>query len=78
MPNINFISTSEELDAIDFDYQLPIGSLPKLFRNNEIDFQKQEIGYLRANQSHAEHLKKELKLHDGPLIGISWASFNSN
>ena len=51
LPNINFISTSEELDSINFDYQLPIGSLPKLFRNNEIDFQKQEIGYLKANQS---------------------------
>ena len=76
LPNIKFIATSEELDAIDFDYQLPIGSLPKLFRNNEIDFQKQKIGYFRANQSYAEHLKKKLKLHDAPLIGISWASFN--
>ena len=53
-----------------------IGSLPKLFRKNEIDFQKTEIGYLKANQSYAEHLKRELKLNDGPLIGISWASFN--
>ena len=76
LPNINFISKSEELDKIDFDYQLPIGSLPKLFRKNEIDFQKTEIGYLKANQSYAKHLKKELKLNDRPLIGISWASFN--
>ncbi len=73
--NIDFISTIRELDDIDFDYQLPMGSLPRLFRNNEIDFKKSEIGYLKADQKYVKHLKKNLDISK-PLVGISWASFN--
>ena len=76
MPDINFISSKEELEEIDFNYQLPIGSLPRLFRNNEADFRKSEVGYLKADQNYVKHLKKKLNLSDRPLVGVSWASFN--
>ena len=76
IPNIDFISTKEELDDIDFDYQLPIGSLPRLFRNNEFDFLKSEAGYLEADQKYVELLRKKINFGDRPLVGISWASFN--
>ena len=76
IPNIDFISTTEELDDIDFDYQLPIGSLPRLFRNNEINFLESEVGYLKADPKYVKHLKKKINLSNRPLVGISWASFN--
>ena len=76
MPDIDFISSKEELESIDFHYQLPIASLPRLFRNNEIDFRKSEVGYLKADQNCVKHLKKKLNLNDRRLVGISWASFN--
>lgn len=76
MPSIKFISSKEQIDNIDFDYQLPIGSLPRLFRNNEIDFQKSRVGYLKADQNYVNHLKKKLNLANRPLVGLSWASFD--
>ena len=54
-----------------------MGSLPRLFRNSEKDFNKTREGYLKADMDRVEILCKELGVEDKKVIGISWKSFKS-
>lgn len=54
------------------DCQLPIGSLPGLFRREWADF-PDHTGYLRADPSRVAYWRNRLAaLGNGPAIGISW------
>lgn len=60
------------LASNDFDYQLPIGSLPKYFRNKDEDFQGC-LAYLKACDRHVGFWKERLDgLGSGLKVGISW------
>ena len=39
-----------KIDDEDFDYHLPMGSLPRLFRSDIKDFENTATGYLKADK----------------------------
>ena len=78
MPGINFKKyTPGNFDGEEFDYHSPIGSLPRLFRNSEKDFDRAITGYLKADPKRVDLLRDELGLKGKKVVGISWKSFNS-
>lgn len=57
-----------------FDYHIPIGSLPKLFRNKIDDFKNQKP-FIKVNEEMSSDFKNKLsKYKDEILIGICWRS----
>ena len=78
MPGIDFLPAAKGSVPEDrFDYQLPMGSLPRLFRNSEEDFYRTRKSYLKAEMARVEKLRKELGVEGRKVIGISWKSFKS-
>jgi ADP-heptose:LPS heptosyltransferase len=59
-----------------YDYQLPIGSLGRLFRPTFANFAMQPQGYLRADSAQVARFAKKLSAREKPLVGISWWSQN--
>ena len=59
-----------------FDYQLPIGSLGKFYRNNQKSFENQPISFLKPNEIEANRIKGQLKKESKKICGISWKSKN--
>ena len=75
MPGINFKKyTPGNFDGEEFDYHSPMGSLPRLFRNSEKDFERVIRGYLKADPKRVELLRDELGLKGKKVVGISWKS----
>ena len=77
MPEINFVKDIKELQKVECDYHLPLGSVPGLIRNDISDFDRTVKGYLKADPERVEAIRKELKLDGKTVIGISWKSFKS-
>ena len=77
MPEINFVKDLEELQDVECDYHLPLGSVPGLIRNDISDFDRTVKGYLKADPQRVESIRNELNLEGKTVIGISWKSFNS-
>ena len=89
--NINFLPLGDKnisdndynkkvslLKKINFNYQISTASLPKFFRNEISDFEKNPTNFFKTNDKKKANLKKEL-IYDPKkkIIGISWTSFNS-
>ena len=74
MPEINFV---KDIEGIECEYHLPLGSVPGLIRNDISDFDRTVKGYLKADPKRVESIRDELKLEDKTVVGISWKSFNS-
>ena len=77
MPEINFVNDKEELQNVECEYHLPMGSVPGLIRNDISDFDRTVTGYLKADPQRVEALRNELGLDGKVVIGISWKSFES-
>ena len=77
MPEINFVNDVDELQDVDCDYNLPLGSVPGLIRNDISDFDRTVTGYLKADPERVESIRNELQLDGKTVIGISWKSFNT-
>ena len=77
MPDIRFLSKPEQIGEQEFDYHLPMGSLPRLLRSSAEDFEKTVKGYLKADADRVEVLRQELNVGDRKIIGISWKSIKS-
>ena len=77
MPDINFVKDLEELQDVECEYHLPLGSVPGLIRNDISDFDRTVKGYLKADPQRVESIRNELKLEDKMVIGISWKSFQT-
>lgn len=75
MPNIQFIDQHTVLDDGLFDAHLPLGSLPKYFRNTWTDFPLR-ASYLCADSARAKGLRDVLCSYGKPVIGLSWRSTN--
>ena len=59
------------------DYQTPIGSLCKWYRNSREDFAASNRQYLRADPIRKAELARHYReLGNGPLVGICWRSGN--
>jgi tetratricopeptide (TPR) repeat protein len=74
--NVTFISAAEKLLDSKYDYQLPMGSLGKFFRNSIEDFSPQPTGYLKADEIKSNLLKQKLKKNKQNICGIAWMSKN--
>ena len=74
MPEINFVKDIEELQNVECDYHLPLGSVPGLIRNDISDFDRTVKGYLKADPERVEAIRDELNLKGKTVIGISWKS----
>ncbi len=77
MPEINFVKDIEELQSVEREYHLPLGSVPGLIRNDISDFDRTVKGYMKADPQRVESIRNELKLEDKMVVGISWTSFKS-
>ena len=77
MPEINFVKDVEELQKVESDYYLPLGSVPGLIRNDISDFDRTVTGYFKADPQRVEAIRNELGLGNKTVIGISWKSFKS-
>ena len=77
MPGVIFKPYRGKIEDVEFDYHLPMGSLPRLFRNSEKDFERATTGYLRADPKRVEDLSQELGIGNKKVIGISWKSIKS-
>jgi tetratricopeptide (TPR) repeat protein len=75
--DIIYYGIEEKIPEDEYDYHIPIGSLPLYFRTDLQSFKKNNGAYLKANNIRVENLKSKL-LSDGSnkLIGISWHSTN--
>jgi len=75
--NIKFISSKENLDEQDYEFHLPIGSLPRFYRNDLSDFIGKNDSYLKTNQLLDEKIGIEFnKYNNKRKIGVSWKSKN--
>ena len=74
--NVTFISGAEKLLDSKYDYQLPMGSLGKFFRNSIEDFSSQPTGYLKADEMKSNLLKQKIKKNKQNICGIAWMSKN--
>jgi tetratricopeptide (TPR) repeat protein len=74
--NVTFISGAEKLLDSKYDYQLPMGSLGKFFRNSIEDFSFQPTGYLKADEMKSNLLKQKIKKNKQNICGIAWMSKN--
>ena len=77
MPEINFVQDIEELQNVECDYHLPLGSVPGLIRNDISDFDRTVTGYLKADPQRVDLIRKELQLDGKSAIGVSWKSLSS-
>jgi len=77
MPGVVFKPYKNKIDDEDFDYHLPMGSLPRLFRSDIKDFENTVTGYLKADKERVESLREELGLGNKKVVGISWKSIKS-
>jgi tetratricopeptide (TPR) repeat protein len=75
--NVNFISQFDILDENLYDYQLPITSVGKFFRNSIYDFESHPKAYLKSDKTQVEVLKKKFNKYSQKICGISWFSKNS-
>ena len=75
--DVIYYGMEEKIPEDEYDYHIPIGSLPLYYRTNLQSFKKNNGAYLKANNIRVENLRSEL-LSDGcnKLIGISWHSTN--
>ena len=75
--NINFISSKMEFDEENYDFHLPIGSLPKFYRNHINDFLGKNEKYLNTSSVIDEQICVNFnKYKNKRKIGVSWKSKN--
>ena len=77
MPGIKFFGDTKEFEKQAFDYHMPMGSLPRLFRSDIKDFDRTAHGYLKADKLRVDILRREMGLEGKRVIGISWKSIRS-
>ena len=78
MPGIKFFGDTKEFEKQAFDYHMPMGSLPRLFRSDIKDFDRTAHGYLKADKLRVDTLRQEMGLEGKRVIGISWKSGGSS
>ena len=73
--NIIYLSDRSSVQEADYDFHIPMASLPRVFRPSLESFNESSKGYLHCLNDKASELKKViLKSDKKKLIGISWAS----
>jgi tetratricopeptide (TPR) repeat protein len=74
---IVFINDKKEIDGLDYEFHIPMGSLPMYYRNSINEFPKEKVNYLKADEDKTNKYKEMIKSnYPGKIIGISWDSKN--
>ena len=76
MPGIEFLATKGLALEDSFDYQLPMGSLPRLLEIVKKTSIRQKKSYFKADMTKRATLA-ELGIEGRKVMGISWKSFKS-
>ena len=75
--DIIYYRSEEKLPEDQYDFHIPIGSLPLYFRTDKQSFKKNNRPYLKADNRKVENLRSELiSASYNDLVGISWHSTN--
>ena len=74
MPAFEFVDLSSVSDAMDLKEQLPLGSLPRLFRPDLASFNRARHPYLKADTDRSAALRHKITREDRLVCGISWSS----
>lgn len=74
MPGFEFIDLAGVGDDLDFAEQLPLGSLPGLFRSTVERFRKARHPFLVADPVRARTLREKITRPGKLVCGVSWAS----
>lgn len=72
-PTLRFIAQDAQLADGDFEYHLPIGDLPKLFRHKREAFNLQAVAYLKAESHRTTQLTGILPTGT-TIVGLAWAT----
>ena len=71
--NVEVLHQDTSIERLEYDFHIPIGSLPKFFRKQPEDFQSTSAGYLEADKRKSNLLRNSLCQNSGQkLIGLSW------
>jgi tetratricopeptide (TPR) repeat protein len=74
MPKIRFVNRTTEVPESDYDYHLPIGSLPRLLRPSIDSFANHKGTYLSADPQRISSVRECGPSNDRVRIGLSWGS----
>ena len=77
--NIKFVDKLKKTITGKFDAQIPIGSLPMLFRRNLESFARYKRGYFRPNDVMVSKIRDNISCPENfEIIGVSWFSNSIN
>ncbi|MCZ8253601.1 MAG: tetratricopeptide repeat protein [Hylemonella sp.] len=74
MPGFDFVDLATVSDTLDFSEQLPLGSLPRLFRPDLASFSRARLPYLRADTQRCAALRHRIAREGKLICGVSWSS----
>ena len=71
--DITYYSRDANVSEDEYDFHIPMGSLPLTFRKSLDSFKNSAPGFLKCNMARAESIKGQLLHEPGKkLVGISW------
>ena len=79
-PNdITYYSRDAHVSEDEYDFHIPMGSLPLTFRRSLDSFENSASGFLKCNMARAKSIKSQLSHEQGKkLVGISWKTKSPN
>jgi len=71
--DITYYSRDANVSEDEYDFHIPMGSLPLTFRKSLDSFKNSASGFLKCDMARAERIKGQLSHEPGKkLVGISW------
>ncbi len=74
LSGFEFLDLAQASDGLDFATQLPLGSLPRLFRNSLESFAGARHPYLCADPARTAILRERIARPGKRICGVSWSS----
>jgi tetratricopeptide (TPR) repeat protein len=76
---VKFIDNEKSIINDDYDFHLPMGSMPLFFRKHITTFEKSPKGYLKPDHQKTSYLRDQI-LSNSPnkIVGISWFTKSPN
>ncbi len=75
-PNIEFISSDNEVNDKSYDKHIPFGHIGNYLRLNKEDYIKPNFPYIIGNIKTKKYIVEKYKQENNLLVGISWSSSN--
>jgi lipoprotein NlpI len=74
IPELEFMDLEQLKDDTGFEEQIPMGSLPRLFRPNRKSFERVKSPYLVADTARVQELRQLVQRPGRGVCGVSWSS----